>query len=107
MSASPENLVAIFVMALAAMAAKGGGFVAMRWLGRHRFVAALLDHAPGAVLVSAAVVPLVQATATPTGGGAYWAGAIAAAVLTRTAGGFTPGLFGAVGAVALARWAGL
>jgi uncharacterized membrane protein len=100
-SASPENLVAIFVMALAAMAAKGGGFVAMRWLGRHRFVAAMLDHAPGAVLVSAAVVPLVQA------GGAYWAGAIAAAVLTRTAGGFTPGLFGAVGAVALARWAGL
>lgn len=101
MSASPENLVAIFVMALAAMAAKGGGFVAMRWLGRHRFVAAMLDHAPGAVLVSAAVVPLTQA------GGAYWAGAIAAAVLTRTAGGFTPGLFGAVGAVALARWAGL
>ncbi|MCA0246306.1 MAG: hypothetical protein LCH93_06780 [Proteobacteria bacterium] len=101
MSASPENLVAIFVMALAAMAAKGGGFVAMRWLGRHRFVSALLDHAPGAVLVSAAVVPLTQA------GGAYWAGAVAAAVLTRTAGGFTPGLFGAVGAVALARWAGL
>lgn len=101
MSASPENLVAIFVMALAAMAAKGGGFVAMRWLGRHRFVTAMLDHAPGAVLVSAAVVPLTQA------GGAYWAGAIAAAVLTRTAGGFTPGLFGAVGAVALARWAGL
>jgi uncharacterized membrane protein len=106
MSASPENLVAIFVMALAAMAAKGGGFVAMRWLGRHRFVAAMLDHAPGAVLVSAAVVPLVQAGMT-SGGGAYWAGAIAAAVLTRTAGGFTPGLFGAVGAVALARWAGL
>jgi len=101
MTASPENLVAIFVMALAAMAAKGGGFIAMHWLGRHRFVAAMLDHAPGAVLVSAAVVPLTQA------GGAYWAGAIAAAVLTRTAGGFTPGLFGAVGAVALARWAGL
>jgi uncharacterized membrane protein len=101
MSAEPENLIAIFVMALAAMAAKGGGFVAMRWLGRHRLVSALLDHAPGAVLVSAAVVPLVQT------GGAYWAGAIAAAVLTRTAGGFTPGLFGAVGAVALARWAGL
>ncbi|MBN9539842.1 MAG: hypothetical protein IKE60_16250 [Reyranella sp.] len=101
MSADPENLIAIFVMALAAMAAKGGGFVAMRWLGRHRLVSALLDHAPGAVLVSAAVVPLVQV------GGAYWAGAIAAAVLTRTAGGFTPGLFGAVGAVALARWAGL
>lgn len=101
MSADPENLIAIFVMALAAMAAKGGGFVAMRWLGRHRLVSALLDHAPGAVLVSAAVVPLVQV------GGAYWAGAIAAAVLTRTAGGFTPGLFGAVGAVPLARWAGL
>lgn len=101
MSADPENLIAIFVMALAAMAAKGGGFVAMRWLGRHRLVSALLDHAPGVVLVSAAVVPLVQV------GGAYWAGAIAAAVLTRTAGGFTPGLFGAVGAVALARWAGL
>ena len=101
MSADLENLIAIFVMALAAMAAKGGGFVAMRWLGRHRLVSALLDHAPGAVLVSAAVVPLVQT------GGAYWAGAIAAAVLTRTAGGFTPGLFGAVGAVALARWAGL
>ena len=60
MSADPENLIAIFVMALAAMAAKGGGFVAMRWLGRHRLVSALLDHAPGAVLVSAAVVPLVQ-----------------------------------------------
>lgn len=106
MSATPENLIAIFVMALAAMTAKGGGFIAMRWLGRHRFVAAMLDHAPGAVLVSAAVVPLTQAGITPTGG-AYWAGAVAAAVLTRTAGGFTPGLFGAVGAVALARWAGL
>ncbi|MDI1283081.1 MAG: hypothetical protein PSV46_01680 [Reyranella sp.] len=29
------------------------------------------------------------------------------AVVTRTFGGFTPGLFAAVGAVALARWAGL
>jgi len=27
--------------------------------------------------------------------------------VTRTAGGFTAGLFAAVGAVALARWAGL
>ena len=33
MTASPENLVAILMMALAAMAAKGGGFLAMRWLG--------------------------------------------------------------------------
>ena len=101
MSANPENLIAIFVMALAAMAAKGGGFMAMRWLGRHRFVMAWLDHAPGAVLVSAAVVPLVQT------GGAFIVGAVAAAVVTRKAGGFTPGLFAAVGAVALARWAGL
>jgi uncharacterized membrane protein len=101
MSASPENLVAILVMALAAMAAKGGGFLAMRWLGRHRFVVACLEHAPGAVLVSAAVVPVVQA------GGAYWLGALAAAVVTKRMGGFTPGLFAAVGAVALARWAGL
>ncbi len=89
MSATPENLLAILVMALAAMAAKGGGFLAMRWLGRHRFVVACLDHAPGAVLVSAAI------------------GALVAAAVTRTAGGFTPGLFAAVGAVALARWAGL
>ena len=101
MTANPENLVAIFVMALAAMAAKGGGFLAMRWLGRHRFIAAWLEHAPGAVLISAAVVPVVQA------GGAYWLGAAAAAIATRWAGGFTPGLFAAVGAVALARWAGL
>ncbi len=101
MSATPENLVAILVMALAAMAAKGGGFVAMRWLGRHRFVSAWLQHAPGAVLVSAAIVPLAQT------GGAYLAGAVAAVVFTRFAGGFTPGLFAAVGAVALARWAGL
>ena len=101
MSASPENLIAICVMALAAMAAKGGGFIAMRWLGRHRFVNALLYHAPGAVLVSAAVVPLTQ------GGGAFIVGAVAGAALTRTVGGFTAGLFGAVGAVALARWAGL
>jgi uncharacterized membrane protein len=101
MSATPENLVAILVMALAAMAAKGGGFLAMRWLGRHRFVVAWLEHAPGAVLVSAAIVPVVQT------GGAYIVGAIAAAVVTRTAGGFTSGLFAAVGAVALARWAGL
>jgi uncharacterized membrane protein len=101
MSANPENLIAIFVMALAAMAAKGGGFLAMRWLGRHRFVVAVLDHAPGAVLVSAAVVPLTQS------GGAFLAGAVVAAAVTRTAGGFTAGLFAAVGAVALARWAGL
>jgi len=101
MSANPETLVAIFVMALAAMVAKGGGFLAMRWLGRHRFIIAVLDHAPGAVLVSAAVVPLTQA------GGAFLAGAIAAAVVTRTIGGFTAGLFAAVAAVALARWAGL
>jgi len=101
MSANPENLIAIFVMALAAMAAKGGGFLAMRWLGRHRFVMACLEHAPGAVLVSAAIVPIVQV------GGAYVVGAVVAAIVTRTAGGFTPGLFAAVGAVALARWAGL
>ncbi|MDP1837287.1 MAG: hypothetical protein Q8N31_21400 [Reyranella sp.] len=101
MSAHPETLIAIFVMALAAMLAKGGGFLAMRWLGRHRFVVAVLDHAPGAVLVSAAVVPLTQS------GGAFVAGAVAAAVVTRTFGGFTPGLFAAVGAVALTRWAGL
>lgn len=101
MSASPENLIAIFVMALAAMTAKGGGFLAMRWLGRHRFIIALLDHAPGAVLVSAAIVPLVQT------GGAFIVGAVAAAAVTRTAGGFTAGLFAAVGAVALARWAGV
>ena len=67
MSANPETLVAILVMALAAMVAKGGGFLAMRWLGRHRFIVAVLDHAPGAVLVSAAVVPLTQA------GGAFLA----------------------------------
>ncbi len=52
-------------------------------------------------MVSAAIVPIVQA------GGAYWAGAAAAAIATRFLGGFTPGLFMAVGAVALARWAGL
>ena len=101
MSASPENLIAIFVMALAAMTAKGGGFVAMRWLGRHRFVSAMLQHAPGAVLASAAVVPLVQM------GGAFIAGAVAGVVVTRLVGGLTGGLFAAVGAVALARWAGL
>lgn len=100
MSASPENLVAILVMALAAIAAKGGGFVAMRWLGRHRFVSAWLQHAPGAVLISAAIVPIVQM------GNAYVAGAVVGALVTRTAGGFTPGLFAAVAAVALARWAG-
>lgn len=101
MNVSTENLIAIAVMALAALAAKGGGFVAMRWLGRHRFVSAWLQHAPGAVLVSAAIVPLTQ------GGGAYVVGAVVGAVATRTAGGFTMGLFAAVGAVALARWAGL
>jgi uncharacterized membrane protein len=101
MSASPENLVAIFMMALAAMAAKGSGFIAMRWLGRHRFVSAWLQHAPGAVLVSAAIVPIVQA------GNAYVAGAVAGALVTRIAGGFAPGLLAAVGAVAAARWAGL
>ena len=42
MSANPDNLIAIFVMALAAMAAKGGGFLAMRWLGGNRFIIALL-----------------------------------------------------------------
>eukprot|EP01036_Dinobryon_divergens_P047292 gene47292-63380_t len=67
-------------MALAAMAAKGGGFIAMRWLGRHRFVTALLDHAPGAVLVSAAIVPLAQT------GGAFIVGAVVAAVMTRKVG---------------------
>ncbi|MBS0546333.1 MAG: hypothetical protein JSR24_01210 [Proteobacteria bacterium] len=96
-----DTLIAIAVMALAALAAKGGGFVAMHWLGRHRFVSAWLRHAPGSVLVSAAVVPLVH------GGGAYAAGAVAGVVATRAVGGFTPGLFAAVGAVALARWAGL
>ena len=101
MSATPENLVAIFVMALAAMAAKGGGFVAMRWLGNHRFVSALLQHAPGAVLVSAAVVPIVPM------GGAYIVGAIVGAAVTRAMGGLTVGLFAAVGAVALARLMGI
>jgi uncharacterized membrane protein len=101
MSASPETLTAIFVMALAALAAKGGGFVAMRWLGRHRFVSAWLNHAPGAVMAAAAAVPIVQ------NGGAFVVGAIAGIVATRTLGGFTPGLFAAIGAVALGRWLGL
>ncbi len=101
MTASPENLIAILVMTLAAMAAKSGGYLAMRWLGQHRFVAAWLAHAPGAVLVSAAIVPIAQT------GGAFWVGAAAAAVATRWMGGFTPGLFAAIGAVALARWAGM
>jgi uncharacterized membrane protein len=101
MTATPENLVAILVMACAAMLAKGGGFVAMRFLGRYRFVTAWLDHAPGSVLVAAAVVPLVQV------GGGYWAGAMAGAAAARWLGGFTPGLFAAIAAVALARWAGL
>lgn len=100
MSADPENLVAIFVMALAAMSAKGGGYIAMRWLGRHRSVMAWLDNAPGAVIVSAAAVPLVE------NGNAFIAGAIAAVLGTRY-GGFTAGLFAAVAAVAAARWAGL
>ena len=101
MTANPETLVAIFVMMLAALAAKGGGFFAMRWLGRHRFVTAWLEHAPGAVMVSAAVVPIAQT------GGAFWIGATAAAIATRYLGGFTPGLFAAVGSVAIARWAGM
>ena len=99
MTANPDTLLAILVMTLAALAAKGGGFFAMRWLGRHRFVVAWLEHAPGAVMVAAASVPIVQA------GGAYWVAA--AAIATRFLGGFTPGLFGAVAAVAIARWAGL
>lgn len=101
MTASPENLIAILVMASAAMLAKSGGFVAMRFLGRYRFVTAWLDHAPGSVLVAAAIVPLVHT------GGAYWVGAVAGAAAARWLGGFTPGLFAAVPAVALARWAGL
>lgn len=101
MTASPENLVAIFVMTLAAMAAKGGGFIAMRWLGRYRLVMAVLDHAPGAVMVSAAIVPITQSN-----GSAFLVGAVVGAAITRFAGGFTPGLFGAVAAVALTRWAG-
>lgn len=100
MSADPENLVAIFVMALAAMCAKGGGYIAMRWFGRHHFVMAWLDNAPGAVIVSAAAVPLVE------NGSAFVAGAVAAVLWTRLSG-FTAGLFAAVAAVALARYAGL
>ncbi len=73
----------------------------MRWLGRHRFVSAWLQNAPGAVLISAAVVPLVD------GGGAFVAGAIVAAAVAYTTRGFTAGLFAAVAAVAVARWAGL
>ncbi len=97
MSASPKNFLAILIMACAAMLAKSGGFIAMRWLGRHRFVSAWLDHAPGSVLVAAATVPIASV------GGSYVAGAVVA----RLADGFTPGLFAAIGAVALARWAGL
>jgi len=88
-------------MVLAAMAAKGGDGFVMRWLGRHRLVAAWLEHAPGAVMVFAAVVLIVQAGST------YWISAIAAALATRHTGGFTAGLFAAIGTVALARWAGL
>jgi uncharacterized membrane protein len=101
MSATPENLIAILVMTAASMCAKGGGFIAMRWLGRYKFVMAWLQHAPGSVLVAAAIVPLVQV------GGAYWLGAIVGALASRFLGGFTPGLFAAIPAVALARWAGV
>ena len=101
MTATPENLIAILVMAAASMCAKSGGFLAMRWLGRYKFVTAWLDHAPGSVLVAAAIVPLAQV------GGAYWAGAVAGALAARYLGGFTPGVLAAIPAVALARWAGL
>jgi uncharacterized membrane protein len=101
MSASPENLMAILVMAVAALAAKGGGFFAMRWLGHYRVVGAWLENAPGAVVISAAVVPLVEV------GGAFVAGAVVGAAVTYTTRGFTAGLFAAVAAVAVARWAGL
>ncbi len=101
MSADSDTLVAILVMALAALSAKGGGFVAMRWLGRHRFVSAWLQNAPGAVLVSAAIVPVVEVR------GAFIVGAVAGALVTRTTRGFTAGLFAAVAAAAAARWAGL
>jgi hypothetical protein len=50
------------------------------------------------VLVSAAIVQT---------GNDYIAGAIVGAPVTRTGGGFTPGLFAAVGAMAAARRAGL
>jgi hypothetical protein len=39
-------------------------------------VTAWLEHAPGAVLVSAAILPIVQT------GGAFWIGATAAVVAT-------------------------
>lgn len=82
------------------MAAQACGFLARRWARPAPLVPAWLEHAPGAVLGLAAIVPIVQT------GGAFWIGATAAAIATRWAGGFTPGLFAAVGAVALARLAG-
>jgi hypothetical protein len=45
-------------------------------------------------------VPIVQA------GDAHVASAVVGALLTRTAGGFTHGLFAAAGVVAAAQWAG-
>ena len=101
MSANPETLIAILVMALAAMAAKGGGFLAMRWLGRHRFIVARARSRAGrraGVGRGRAAHAIGRRLHRRRSGGA---------VVTRTAGGFTPGLFAAVGAVALARWAGL
>jgi hypothetical protein len=71
----------------------------MRWLGRHRFVSAWLSHAQGPVM--AAAVPIAQ------NGGAFIVGAIAGIMAARTLGCFTPGLFAAIGAVALGRWLGL
>lgn len=99
MSANPDTLVAIFAMTLAAAAAKGGGFVLMRWIGRNRFVAAWLEHAPGAVLVAAAAVPVAQ------GGPAFWIGAAATLAAMRLAGSFAGALVAGIAAVALARWA--
>jgi uncharacterized membrane protein len=82
MTASPENLLAILVMALAAMAAKGGGFWLMAHVPPSRHVSAFLDHAPGAVFVSAAIVPIVN------GGPAFWIGGVVSVIAARALGNF-------------------
>ena len=88
--------------AMAAMAAKGGGFIAMRddWAGT-------VSSGPGRSTHPALCRSLQRWCRSSRQANAYVAGAGVGALVTRAAGGFTPELFAAVGAVAAARRAGL
>jgi uncharacterized membrane protein len=101
MTTSPEYLVALAAMALAAFACRVGGFLMMRFVPVTPRLEAALRAIPLAVMVG------IVAPAAAAGRPPEIAGILVAGLTMRLLGNDFLATFAAVAAVALMRWGGL